>query len=229
MKESLTSYIRLQTLIKEALTNPTKKKDCGCGGHLTENYSLLREEEFSSDELKDILSIGIKGDEVDDEILDKALKGELKDIKESLGIASILVAPILAKLAGKLLNKIQAKLGSKNRSGDELIKFGKGLHKLYTLPVRLILQAVGGLAKTPNKFQDKAFRVKVANVIYAAVMIFVAGKGVVKGIQHFAGINSALTVIFETIEGGGSITEVVAAAMEAVGAGVESLDAVDTK
>ena len=31
MKESLTSYIRLQTLIKEALSNPTKKKDCNCG------------------------------------------------------------------------------------------------------------------------------------------------------------------------------------------------------
>lgn len=31
MKESLTSYIRLQTLIKEALSNPTKEKDCNCG------------------------------------------------------------------------------------------------------------------------------------------------------------------------------------------------------
>ena len=59
-------------------------------------------------------------------------------------------------------------------------------------------------------------------------MIFVAGKGVVKGVQNFAGVKSALTVIFETIEGGGSITEVVAAAMEAIGAGAESLDAIDS-
>ena len=194
---------------------------------LTEDISLLQEDVLSQDELRDILASGVKGVEGDDEIIDKALKGELKDVKEALAVASVLVAPILIKLAGKLLNKIQSKLGSTNQSGDDLIKLGKSLHKAYTLPVRLILQGIGGLAKKPNKFQDKAYRAKVANVIYAAVMIFVAGKGVVKGVQNFAGVKSALTVIFETVEGGGSITEVVAAAMEAVGAGAESLDAID--
>ena len=195
---------------------------------LTEDISLLQEDVLSQDELKDILASGVKGVEGDDEIIDKALKGELKDVKEALAVASVLVAPILIKLVGKLLNKIQSKLGSTNKSGDDLIKLGKALHKAYTLPVRLVLQGIGGLAKTPNKFQDKAFRAKVANVIYADVMIFVAGKGVVKGVQNFAGVKSALTVIFETIEGGGSITEVITAAMEAIGAGAESLDAIDS-
>ena len=195
---------------------------------LTEDISLLQEDVLSQDELKDILASGVEGVEGDDEIIDKALKGELKDVKESLAVASVLVAPILIKLVGKLLNSIQFKLGSTNQSGDDIIKLGKYLHKAYTLPVRLILQGIGGLAKKPNKFQDKAFRAKIANVIYAAVMIFVAGKGVVKGIQNFTGVKAALTVIFETIEGGGSITEVVAAAMEAIGAGSESLDAIDS-
>lgn len=31
MKESLTSYIRLRELIKEALSSSPKKNDCNCG------------------------------------------------------------------------------------------------------------------------------------------------------------------------------------------------------
>ena len=195
--------------------------------NLTEDISLLEEDVISKDELEDILASGVKGVEGDDEIIDKALSGELNDIKEGLGITAILVAPILSKLAGKLLNKIQAKLGSENRSGEELIKFGKALHKLYTLPIRLVLQGIGGLAKKPNKFQDKEFRNKVANVIYAAIMIFVAGKGIVEGVRNFEGVESALSVILKSVEGGGGIGDVVSAGVEAVGAGAESLDALD--
>jgi len=43
MKESLTSYIRLRELIKEALSSSPKKKDCncGCGGCDNKHKNLI--------------------------------------------------------------------------------------------------------------------------------------------------------------------------------------------
>jgi hypothetical protein len=67
---------------------------------------------------------------------------------------------------------------------------GHSLHEAYTYPIRKMLQFVAWTVEKfgkKTKLQDEKYREKLANIIYAAAMLTVAGFGVAAHIKHLAG------------------------------------------
>ena len=70
-----------------------------------------------------------------------------------------------------------------------------------------MLYLVGLTAGGPLK--DKKYREKIANIIYAAAMIGIAGAGVISHIKHLAGVGPIITTIADLVKEGLSIKDVV--------------------
>jgi hypothetical protein len=112
-------------------------------------------------------------------------------------------------------NQIEKKFGSK--IGDSLVKGGKSLHKLYTAPIRGLLYVLSLAANKGSKLKDKKFREKVANIIYAGAMIYVAGTGIYDTLSHLHGVSDVATIAVEGIEEQASIAEIIAELFESAG------------
>ena len=70
-----------------------------------------------------------------------------------------------------------------------------------------MLYLVGLTAGGPLK--DKEFREKIANIIYAAAMIGIAGAGIISHIKHLTGVGPVIETIAELVKEGLSIKDVV--------------------
>lgn len=135
----------------------------------------------------------------------KALKQKIKDIKKKKAKGSI-----------KAIQKeIDKKFGS--NFGNLLKSSGKKLHNLYTTPIRGFLYVLSLATKKGSKLKDKAFREKVANIAYAAIMVFVAGKGIYSTLTHLSGVTDIATVAVEGIEEQASVAEIMAEFFESAG------------
>ena len=89
---------------------------------------------------------------------------------------------------------------------------GHGLHKLYTLPIRKMLQFVAWTAEMfgkKTKLQDEKYREKLANIIYAVTMLGVAGYGVASHIKHLVGVGPILTTAAEGVKAGKSVVDII--------------------
>ena len=89
---------------------------------------------------------------------------------------------------------------------------GHGLHELYTRPIRKMLQFVAWTAEKfgkKTKLQDEKYREKLANIIYAAAMLTVAGFGVAAHIKHLAGVGPVLTTLADGVKAGKSVVDLV--------------------
>ncbi len=111
--------------------------------------------------------------------------------------------------ARKLLQQYQEEKDKKfgTKLGNMAKHAGHSLHSAYTAPIRGMLYLVGLTAGGPLK--DKKYREKIANIIYAAAMIGVAGAGVISHIKHLAGVGPVITTIAELVKEGLSIKDVV--------------------
>ena len=174
MKESLTSYIRLQTLIKEALSNPTKKKDCncgcgGCGDKQHSSRSLNESEEKIMDKFEDLMNQGLS--------TVAQLKNEppsKEEVNEVIGVTLAtlaLGAPGLLKVAGKLSQVVGwlfgVNKGDGNKASRWLKKLSTSLHHKYIAGI-----ASGLKGAYPERYKNKSDKVakRDASTIYAGML-----------------------------------------------------------
>ena len=94
---------------------------------------------------------------------------------------------------------------------------GHSLHKAYTWPIRKMLNLAGTFASKDSPLKDKEKVEKIANVIYAAAMIGLAGYGVASHIGHLKGVSDVAITIADSIKGGKSIKDTVLGALELLG------------
>ena len=111
--------------------------------------------------------------------------------------------------ARKLLQQYQEEKDKKfgTKLGNMAKHAGHSLHSAYTAPIRGMLYLVGLTAGGPLK--DKKYREKIANIIYAAAMIGIAGAGVISHIKHLTGVGPIITTIADLVKEGLSIKDVV--------------------
>jgi len=109
------------------------------------------------------------------------------------------------------------------RFGSKLGSIFKGaaheIHETYLGPIKLVLK---GIAWTADKFgkkikiQDEAYRDKIAEIIYAVVMISAAGAGVASHLSHLTSIQPILTTIVELAKGGKSVGDILKAVITVI-------------
>lgn len=111
--------------------------------------------------------------------------------------------------ARKLLQQYEKEKDEKfgTKLGNWAKDAGHKVHKLWTSPIRGMLYLVGLTAGGPLK--DEKFREKIANIIYAAAMIGIAGAGIISHIKHLTGVGPVITTIAELVKEGLSIKDVV--------------------
>ena len=101
--------------------------------------------------------------------------------------------------------------------GNALVKLGKLVHNVYAAPITAVLYGMSLFAGKGSKLKDKNFRKKVANIVYAGIMTFVAGKGIVDSLSNLSGIADIATAAIEGVEENASLAEIVNAYLESAG------------
>jgi len=86
---------------------------------------------------------------------------------------------------------------------------GHSLHHAYTLPIRKMFEYAAKFSKKDSKLRDEDYREKLSNIIYAAVMMGVAGVGIASHIGHLNGVGPVLTTIADGVKEGKSIVDLV--------------------
>ena len=94
---------------------------------------------------------------------------------------------------------------------------GHSLHKAYTWPIRKMLNLAGIFASKDSSLKDKEKVEKIANVIYAAAMIGLAGYGVASHIGHLKGVSDVAITIADGIKGGKSVKDAAIGGLELLG------------
>ena len=156
----------------------------------------------------------------------KSKKKEISDIKKKHNISKIFDININdtpeQKTAKQEIQKIEKFIGEKFPSfvGDILHFAGHKFHQGYTYPIRLLLKGAAFFVPSGKgyKIKDPKFREKVANVVYAAIMAYIAGDGIISNLKNFSGVKEAYTAVVEATEGGASIAKVIESGLEAIGA-----------
>jgi len=119
----------------------------------------------------------------------------------------------IKELEEEKLKKFGTKLGSIFKDAAHEV------HETYLGPIKLFLK---GIAWTASKFgkkikiQDEAYRNKIAEIIYAVIMISAAGAGVVSHLSHLTSIQPILTTIVELAKGGKSIGDILKAVITVI-------------
>jgi len=90
---------------------------------------------------------------------------------------------------------------------------GHSLHHAYTVPIVKLLETIAWtqakFGKKGGKLQDKGYRQRLANVIYAVIMLGVAGLGIGLHIQHLSGVGPILSTLADGVKAGKSTAEIV--------------------
>ena len=86
---------------------------------------------------------------------------------------------------------------------------GHGLHKVYTSPIRALLWTISLFTPKGNDLRDPKIREKVANIIYAVIMIGLGISGMVHELSHLAGVKESLVAILDGTKAGKSATEII--------------------
>ena len=140
--------------------------------------------------------------EKEDELLKEMKKsgGSKRHIKESLGLTLFLAAPTLIKLLGKIVSKAE----KDTKVGQGIEKVGKGLHTIYTAPLRGLIAGLFWMyVPSWNYTYRKAWKdaEKTTDMIFALVMLAVAGQGAVESISHLTksvAVASFVTAVVDT-------------------------------
>jgi len=120
---------------------------------------------------------------------------------------------IIKELEEEKEEKFGSKLGSLFKEGAHAV------HEIYLGPIKLLLSTIAwtaGKFGKKIKIQDEAYRDKVAEIIYAVVMISAAGAGVVSHLSHLTSIQPILTTIVELAKGGKSIGDILKAVITVI-------------
>ena len=105
------------------------------------------------------------------------------------------------------------KLGNLFKDGAHAV------HEIYLGPIKLLLSTIAwtaGKFGKKIKIQDEAYRDKIAEIIYAVVMISAAGAGVASHLSHLTSIQPILTTIVELAKGGKSVVDILKAVITVI-------------
>lgn len=113
---------------------------------------------------------------------------------------------------------IKAKMAPYETKAGAILKHaGHSLHHAYTAPIRGLLNLAGKLTKKGHTLRDKKKNEIRANVIYATIMIFLAGYGVASHIGHLKGAADVAITVADGAKAGKSLSELIEGALELVG------------
>lgn len=116
-----------------------------------------------------------------------------------------------AKAEIKRLEKEKdAKFGT--QFGKYMVKAGHKLHALYTKPIKDMIAGIAFFIPEDSKLaflKDEKTQQKIANILYAAIMIFIGVGHVVHDISHFHGIKDVVDAILNTDKVGISLKELI--------------------
>ena len=107
------------------------------------------------------------------------------------------------------------------RPGNAITKFGKMLHNIYASPLTAVVYGMSLAAPKGSKLKDKKFREKVVNIVYAAAMTYVAGKGIIEALSHLSGVQDIAAAAIESLEENASIAEITNSYLESSGVQAE--------
>ena len=141
--------------------------------------------------------------------LDKLISGKEKYI-EDLDVKNSPKEEEERSKLEQLKKQRDEKFGTK--IGNMAKHAGHSLHEAYTYPIRKMLQFVAWTAEKfgkKTKLQDEKYREKLANIIYAATMLTIAGFGVAAHIKHLAGVGPVLTTLADGVKAGKSVVDLV--------------------
>lgn len=113
-----------------------------------------------------------------------------------------------------------------SKAGEKLKDLGHRWHGWYTYPIKAILKGAAWIERQEpgkksgalkmSKLQNEEYRKKVANVIYATIMIFIGGYGVVEQVKNLDGVEPVVTAIVDSIKTGVSMKEVLESAVSKI-------------
>jgi hypothetical protein len=180
----------------------------------------LNEAEVSDDAIEKAVAKLVKVDpsKVD---LDKAEKGEsaeqseLNEVAIAITIAGLI--PAALELLGGAANWFKKHFGddkSPSAVGEKLKKAGHQLHKAYTYPIERMLAGVAYFQKKGSKLKDPKYRQKVANILYAATMLSIAGAGIAEHITKLDGVAPVVKTMADGAKAGLSISQIAGEAIE---------------
>ncbi|MCP4321185.1 MAG: hypothetical protein GY793_07245 [Proteobacteria bacterium] len=86
---------------------------------------------------------------------------------------------------------------------------GHKLHHAYVTPIRKMFEYAAKFSKKDSKLRDKDYREKLSNIVYAAVMMGIAGVGIASHIGHLHGVGPVLTTLADGVKEGKSIVDLV--------------------
>lgn len=107
----------------------------------------------------------------------------------------------------KMKEERDEKFGTK--IGEKLTHAGHSLHRVYTGPIRALLWGISKFTPPDSKLRKKEIRDKIANIVYAVLMVGYAGYGVWHSISHLSGVSEAATAILDGTKGGKSVSEIL--------------------
>lgn len=114
------------------------------------------------------------------------------------------------ELLNQLIKQKDEKFGTK--IGNMAKHAGHSLHEAYTFPIRKMLQFVAWTSEKfgkKTKLSDEKYRERLANIIYATVMLSIAGFGIASHITHLAGVGPVITTLADGVKAGKSIVDIV--------------------
>lgn len=103
------------------------------------------------------------------------------------------------------------------KAGNKMKEWGEKLHHAYVWPIKKMLQGIAWYERLVgrkdkgklSKLQNEESREKIANIIYATIMLSIAGYGVAAHIKHLAGVGPVLTTIGDGVKAGKSTKEIL--------------------
>jgi hypothetical protein len=111
------------------------------------------------------------------------------------------------ELLKNLKNEKDEKFGTK--FGNWAKHAGHKLHHAYVTPIRKMFEYAAKFSKKDSKLRDEDYREKLSNIVYAAVMMGIAGVGIASHIGHLNGVGPVLTTIADGVKEGKSIVDLV--------------------
>ena len=113
---------------------------------------------------------------------------------------------------------IKQKMASyESKAGNWFKDAGHSLHEAYTWPIRKMLNLAGRLTKKGHTLRDEKKNEVRANVIYACIMIGLAGYGVASHIRHLKGVADVAITVADGAKAGKSLSELIEGALELLG------------
>jgi len=107
-----------------------------------------------------------------------------------------------------------------SRAGNFMKEWGEKLHHAYVWPIKKMLDGIAWYQRFRAKFYnddkplpkfatDEHLREKIANIIYATIMMTIAGVGAYSHLKHLAGVATVATTIADSVKAGKSAADIL--------------------